>query len=137
MLLPARVFVFRRMPFLCLKNISKNYGATLAVDDLALEVESGEFFGLLGASGCGKTTTLRMIAGLEMPDAGAIEFDKRDITRQPSERRGFGLVFQNYALFPHLNVFENVAFGLRAPSSTRRSGGARREFARAGQITRL
>ena len=102
------------MSFLCLQNISKRYGATLAVADLSLAIERGEFFGLLGPSGCGKTTTLRMIAGLEMPDQGVIEFEGRDITRLPPERRGFGMVFQNYALFPHLNVFENVAFGLRA-----------------------
>jgi ABC-type Fe3+/spermidine/putrescine transport system ATPase subunit len=102
------------MSFLSLQNISKGYGATLAVNDLSLAVERGEFFGLLGASGCGKTTTLRLIAGLLMPDAGVIEFDGRDLTRLAPERRGFGMVFQNYALFPHLNVFENVAFGLRA-----------------------
>jgi iron(III) transport system ATP-binding protein len=102
------------MSFLSLKNISKHYGETRAVADLSLEVERGEFFGLLGPSGCGKTTTLRMIAGLETPDAGGIEFDGRDMTRLTPERRGFGMVFQNYALFPHLNVFENVAFGLRA-----------------------
>jgi iron(III) transport system ATP-binding protein len=102
------------MPLLSLKNISKNYGATPAVADISLDVERGEFFGLLGPSGCGKTTTLRMIAGLEKPDSGAIEFDGRDITNLPAERRGFGMVFQNYALFPHLNVAENVAFGLRA-----------------------
>jgi len=102
------------MPLLSLKNISKNYGATPAVADISLDVERGEFFGLLGPSGCGKTTTLRMIAGLEKPDAGVIEFDGRDITNLPAERRGFGMVFQNYALFPHLNVAENVAFGLRA-----------------------
>src|SRR5712671_7223827 len=102
------------MPLLSLKNISKNYGATPAVADISLDVERGEFFGLLGPSGCGKTTTLRMIAGLEKPDSGSIEFDGRDITNLPAERRGFGMVFQNYALFPHLNVAENVAFGLRA-----------------------
>ncbi|HKP46982.1 MAG TPA: ABC transporter ATP-binding protein [Pyrinomonadaceae bacterium] len=102
------------MSLLSLQNISKNYGATAAVVDISLAVERGEFFGLLGPSGCGKTTTLRMIAGLEKPDAGAIEFDDRDITNSPAERRGFGMVFQNYALFPHLNVGENVAFGLRA-----------------------
>ena len=102
------------MSFLSLQNVSKRYGATAAVVDLSLAVEQGEFFGLLGPSGCGKTTTLRMIAGLEMPDQGVIEFDGRDITRLSPERRGFGMVFQNYALFPHLNVFENVAFGLRA-----------------------
>ncbi|MBV9957852.1 MAG: ABC transporter ATP-binding protein [Acidobacteria bacterium] len=102
------------MAFLSLNNISKNYGATAAVRELSLEVERGEFFGLLGPSGCGKTTTLRMIAGLELPDAGRIELDGRDLTQLSPERRGFGMVFQNYALFPHLNVFENVAFGLRA-----------------------
>ncbi|HEY0005479.1 MAG TPA: ABC transporter ATP-binding protein [Pyrinomonadaceae bacterium] len=102
------------MSLLSLKNISKRYGTTAAVAELSLEVERGEFFGLLGPSGCGKTTTLRMIAGLETPDSGSIEFDGRDLTRLSPERRGFGMVFQNYALFPHLNVFENVAFGLRA-----------------------
>lgn len=102
------------MPLLSLSSISKNFGQTPAVSEVSLDVERGEFFGLLGPSGCGKTTTLRMIAGLEKPDAGTIEFDGRDITNLPAERRGFGMVFQNYALFPHLNVFENVAFGLRA-----------------------
>ena len=102
------------MPFLSLQNISRNFGPTQAVAGVSLEVERGEFFGLLGPSGCGKTTTLRMIAGLEKPDAGSIRFQDADITNLPPERRGFGMVFQNYALFPHLNVFENVAFGLRA-----------------------
>src|SRR5882762_3210195 len=102
------------MPLLSLNSISKRFDSTTAVKDVSLEVERGEFFGLLGPSGCGKTTTLRMIAGLERPDAGTIEFDGRDITNLPAERRGFGMVFQNYALFPHLNVAENVAFGLRA-----------------------
>src|SRR3989454_5252070 len=102
------------MPFLALKNISKRYDSTPAVTSVSLEVERGEFFGLLGPSGCGKTTTLRMIAGLEGPDSGTIEFAGRAITGLTPEARGFGMVFQNYALFPHLNVFENVAFGLRA-----------------------
>jgi iron(III) transport system ATP-binding protein len=102
------------MPLLSLQNLSKRFEKTEAVKDVSLAVERGEFFGLLGPSGCGKTTTLRMIAGLEQPDAGTISFDERDITNQPAERRGFGMVFQNYALFPHLNVCENVAFGLRA-----------------------
>jgi iron(III) transport system ATP-binding protein len=104
------------MAFLSLKEISKRYGTTQAVGNLSLDVERGEFFGLLGPSGCGKTTTLRMVAGLETPDTGVIEFDGRDITHLSPERRGFGMVFQNYALFPHLNVFDNVAFGLRARS---------------------
>src|ERR1051326_8722620 len=102
------------MALLSLQNISRNFGTTRAVNDVSLDVAQGEFFGLLGPSGCGKTTTLRMIAGLEKPDAGAILFQDKDITDLPPERRGFGMVFQNYALFPHLNVFENVAFGLRA-----------------------
>ena len=101
------------MPFLSLNSLSKTYGATRAVEGVSLAVEAGEFFGLLGPSGCGKTTTLRLVAGLEEADAGRIELDGRDITRAPAERRGFGMVFQNYALFPHLNVAENVAFGLR------------------------
>ena len=102
------------MPLLSLKNISKSYGETRAVSSVSLNVERGEFFGLLGPSGCGKTTTLRMIAGLETPDSGTIHFQSDEITKLPPEKRGFGMVFQNYALFPHLNVFENVAFGLRA-----------------------
>jgi ABC-type Fe3+/spermidine/putrescine transport system ATPase subunit len=102
------------MPLLSLKNISRSFGSTRAVADVSLDVNQGEFFGLLGPSGCGKTTTLRMIAGLERPDTGSIFFQDADITHLPPERRGFGMVFQNYALFPHLNVFENVAFGLRA-----------------------
>jgi ABC-type Fe3+/spermidine/putrescine transport system ATPase subunit len=102
------------LSFLSLRNISKRYGQTLAVANLSLDIERSEFFGLLGPSGCGKTTCLRLIAGLETPDDGSINFDGRDITALSPERRGFGMVFQNYALFPHLNVFENVAFGLRA-----------------------
>lgn len=102
------------MPLLSLKNISKSYGSTPAVVDVSLDVQAGEFFGLLGPSGCGKTTMLRLIAGLETPDAGSIEADGHDLTNVSAEKRGFGMVFQNYALFPHLDVFENVAFGLRA-----------------------
>ncbi|MFL5577024.1 MAG: ABC transporter ATP-binding protein [Gemmatimonadaceae bacterium] len=85
-----------------------------AVDDLSLELRAGELLALVGASGSGKTTTLRMAAGYETPDAGAVLLDGRDITRVPPERRGFGMVFQHYALFPHLSVEENVAFGLEA-----------------------
>jgi len=102
------------MPLLSLQNISRKFDKTIAVADVSLDVDRGEFFGLLGPSGCGKTTTLRMIAGLEQPDAGVIEFEGDNITNLPAEKRGFGMVFQNYALFPHLNVLENVAFGLRA-----------------------
>ena len=107
------------MPLLSLRNLSRTFGSTRAVADVSLDVAQGEFFGLLGPSGCGKTTTLRMIAGLEKPDTGLILFQDAEITNLPPERRGFGMVFQNYALFPHLNVFENVAFGLRARHRTR------------------
>src|SRR5882762_2001649 len=110
------------MPLLSLNNISKRFGETSAVADVSIPVERGEFFGLLGPSGCGKTTTLRIIAGLELPDTGSVDFDGRDITTLLSEKRGFGMVFQNYALFPHLNVFENVAFGLRARGPRVRTG---------------
>jgi iron(III) transport system ATP-binding protein len=110
------------MALLSLNQISKRFGETAAVADVSIAVERGEFFGLLGPSGCGKTTTLRIVAGLESPDSGRVEFDGRDITALPSEKRGFGMVFQNYALFPHLNVFENVAFGLRARRDEVRTG---------------
>jgi iron(III) transport system ATP-binding protein len=99
---------------LALRNLTKRYGKTAAVSSFSIEVNEGEFYGLLGPSGCGKTTVLRMIAGLILPDEGVIEFNDQDITRSASEQRGFGMVFQNYALFPHMNIFENVAFGLRA-----------------------
>lgn len=101
------------MSFLRIENLSKRYDDFWAVRDVSLEIEKGEFFGLLGASGSGKTTILRMLAGLETPNAGKIIFDEKDFTRLEPEKRGFGLVFQNYALFPHLDVFENVAFGLK------------------------
>ncbi len=84
-----------------------------AVDDVNLSIDEGEFFSLIGPSGCGKTTTLRMIAGLEQPTAGAILLRGVDITKMPSHRRPLHTVFQNYALFPHLNVYKNVAFGLK------------------------
>lgn len=82
--------------------------------EVSLQLRPGEFVTLLGPSGCGKTTVLRLVAGFETPDAGRILFDGRDVTNLSPQRRGFGMVFQNYALFPHLDVFENVAFGLRA-----------------------
>lgn len=97
-----------------LEALSKRFGSTVAVDELSLAVEQGEFLSLLGPSGCGKTTTLRMIAGFEAPSEGRIVLGDRDVTRLPPQRRGMGMVFQNYALFPHLNVYENVAFGLKA-----------------------
>jgi putative spermidine/putrescine transport system ATP-binding protein len=96
-----------------LKSLSKRFGEHVAVRDFSLEIADGEFLVLLGPSGCGKTTTLRMIAGFVEPSAGRILFGDRDVTELPPYRRNTGLVFQGYALFPHLTVFENVAFGLR------------------------
>jgi spermidine/putrescine ABC transporter ATP-binding subunit len=98
---------------LALEGISKRFGGFTAVDDISLRVEQGEFLSLLGPSGCGKSTILRMVAGLLEPDEGRMLLGDRDITHLPAHRRGIGLVFQSYALFPHMNVFENVAFGLR------------------------
>ena len=88
-------------------------GEIYAARDVRLDVGPGEFLTLLGPSGCGKTTTLRMIAGFEAPDAGRIHFGGQDVTALPANQRNIGFVFQNYALFPHLSVFENVAYGLR------------------------
>lgn len=96
-----------------LVRLTKTFGDTVAVDDLSLTIPQGSFFALLGPSGCGKTTTLRMVAGLERPTAGAIHLGATDITSTKPYRRPVNTVFQSYALFPHLSVFENVAFGLR------------------------
>ncbi len=96
-----------------LDRVTKRFHEVLAVDDLSLEVERGEFFSMLGPSGCGKTTTLRMIGGFEETTAGTIYLGDTDVTGLPPFKRDVNTVFQNYALFPHLNVYENVAFGLR------------------------
>jgi spermidine/putrescine transport system ATP-binding protein len=96
-----------------LERVTKDFGETVAVDDVSLDIAVGEFFSLLGPSGCGKTTTLRMIGGFEEPTRGTIYLRGRDVTDLPPHKRDVNTVFQSYALFPHLNVFENVAFGLR------------------------
>jgi ABC-type Fe3+/spermidine/putrescine transport system ATPase subunit len=96
-----------------LRAVSKRYGAVTALDALDLAVHEGELLSLLGPSGCGKTTTLNVIAGFTTPDAGRVIVDGADVTGQPAWRRGLGVVFQSYALFPHLSVADNVAFGLR------------------------
>jgi len=97
---------------IALLGISKRFGGAAAVDDVTLEIGDGEFFSLLGPSGCGKTTTLRMIAGFVRPDAGRVLLQERDVTDVPANRRPVNLVFQQYALFPHMSVYDNVAFGL-------------------------
>nr|BBH92324.1 ABC transporter ATP-binding protein [Thermogemmatispora argillosa] len=101
------------MAFLELQELTKSFGRTRAVDGVSLAVEQGEFVTLLGPSGCGKTTILRLIAGFEQPDAGRILLDGDEITARPANRRPMGMVFQSYALFPHLTAEQNVAFGLR------------------------
>ena len=95
-----------------LRNLTKLFGEVVAADHVNLTIEDGEFFTLLGPSGCGKTTTMRLIAGLEFPTEGQVLFDGQDVTGLPSFERNTGMVFQNYALWPHLKVFENVAYGL-------------------------
>ncbi|HYM11479.1 MAG TPA: ABC transporter ATP-binding protein, partial [Bryobacterales bacterium] len=94
-------------------QLSKRFGATDALRDFSLDVEPGEFLVLLGPSGCGKTTCLRTVAGLEQPDSGRILLDGRDVTGLEPRDRDMAMVFQSYALYPHLNVFENIAFPLR------------------------
>ncbi len=101
------------MAFLELTGVQKRFGVSTAVENFDLTVEKGEFVSFLGPSGCGKTTTLRMIAGFERPTAGRISIDGKDVTDQPPNRRNIGMVFQSYALFPNMNVIQNIGFGLR------------------------
>src|SRR4051812_14545254 len=113
-------------------SVTKRFDDVVAVDDLSLEIESGSFFAMLGPSGCGKTTTLRMIGGFEEPTEGTIYLGDREVSRLPSYKRDVNTVFQSYALFPHLSIFENVAFGLR------RKGVAKSEIAqRVGETLEL
>ena len=94
------------------RGVRKDFGAFTAINDLDLAIAPGELVTLLGPSGCGKTTTLRMLAGLESPSAGRIEIGGQDVTRLPANRRDVSMVFQSYALFPHMSVAQNVAYGL-------------------------
>ncbi len=100
------------MVSISIQNITKRFGAATVLKDVSLEIEAGELFFLLGPSGCGKTTLLRHIAGFYQPDAGRLLFDDLDVTKLPPHRRNTGMMFQSYALWPHLNVAQNVAFGL-------------------------
>ena len=104
------------------EQVRKQFHDFIALDDVSLEIESGELVALLGPSGCGKTTLMRIIAGLEQPDSGTVSFDGTSISGAPVRERGVGFVFQHYALFKHMTVFDNVAFGLTVrPRSTRPS----------------
>jgi len=122
-------------PDVRIESVTKRFHDVVAVDDLSLDIERGEFFSMLGPSGCGKTTTLRMIAGFEEPTAGRLFLGGTDVTDQPPFKRNVNTVFQNYALFPHLSVFENVAFGPRR----RRTPGAevRRQVAAMLELVQL
>jgi spermidine/putrescine transport system ATP-binding protein len=115
-----------------IERVTKRFDHVVAVDELSLEIESGSFFALLGPSGCGKTTTLRMIGGFEEPTEGAIYLGEREVSGLPSYKRDVNTVFQSYALFPHLTIFENVAFGLR-----RKGIGRRETTGRVGQALEL
>src|SRR4051812_26363928 len=115
------------MAFLELERLTKTFGTHNAVDGLSLSVDKGEFVSLLGPSGCGKTTTLQMIAGFVEPTGGAIRLEDRDLLAVKPAKRGLGIVFQSYALFPHMTVTENVSFGLEmqgvsAPERIKRVG---------------
>jgi spermidine/putrescine transport system ATP-binding protein len=112
-----------------LRKLSKHFDDAVAVDAIDASIRAGEFFSLLGPSGCGKTTTLRMIAGFERPTSGEILLDGSDVAQVPPHRRNVHTVFQNYALFPHLNVFDNVAFGLRRQKVAKDEVGRRVEEA--------
>src|SRR3954453_3410896 len=107
------------IPLLRIDAVVKRFGALRAVDRLSLDIAAGEFFALLGPSGCGKTTLLRMLAGFETPDEGHILLDGNDIARVLPHQRPINMMFQNCALFPHLSVRENIAFGLKRMSMPR------------------
>jgi spermidine/putrescine transport system ATP-binding protein len=119
-----------------IRGVSKRFGDVVALHALDLEIPAGSFFSLLGPSGCGKTTLLRIIAGLETPGGGVISTDGTDITKRPPERRPFNMVFQHYALFPHMTIAENVGFGLTTQAKNERPSTSERA-ARVAEMLRL
>ena len=100
-------------PIIQIRNVTKRFGAMVAVDNVSLDIVAGEFFVMLGPSGCGKTTLLRMIAGFEVPTEGQILIDGQDMAGVPPNKRPVNMVFQSYAVFPHMDVMDNVAYGMR------------------------
>jgi putrescine transport system ATP-binding protein len=122
-------------PLVEIRNVTKTFGSHYAVDDVSLNIYPGEFFSLLGASGCGKTTLLRMLAGFERPDGGQLLIGGDDVTDLPPYKRPVNMMFQSYALFPHLNVADNIAFGLRQGQVPRRE--IRRRVAEMLDLVRL
>jgi ABC-type Fe3+/spermidine/putrescine transport system ATPase subunit len=113
------------MSLLEIRNVTRRFGAFTAVDGVSLGIEAGEFFTLLGPSGCGKTTTLRIIAGFVDPTAGHVLINGRDVGRLPPNKREVGMVFQNYALLPHLTVADNIAFGMKQRGASKAARAAR------------
>ena len=125
------------MADLSLVGVSKRFGAIQAVDGLTLAMASGEFVVLLGPSGAGKTTTLRLVAGLEQADRGSVHIGGRDVTRAAPALRDVAFVFQQYSLYPHLSVFDNLAFPLRSPLRPARAADVRRKVEEVARLLRI
>jgi spermidine/putrescine ABC transporter ATP-binding subunit len=124
-----------RKPIIRIDGLNKNFGAVAAVDNVNLEIMAGEFFALLGPSGCGKTTLLRMLAGLDSPSSGTILIDGQDMSRVPANRRPVNMVFQSYAVFPHMSVLDNVGYGLKVTGTA--SAEVRRRAVEALELVKL
>src|SRR6056297_916041 len=112
-------------PLARIEGLSKHFGDTIALENLTLDIAQGEFVTFLGPSGCGKSTTLRILGGFERPTSGRVIIDGEDVTNQPPEKRHVNMVFQDYALFPHMTVAQNIAFGLELKGLGRAAIGAR------------
>lgn len=122
------------MALLEIQDLHKSFGAQEVLKGISLSIAHGEFVTLLGPSGCGKTTTLRIIAGLEQPDSGRVLLSGQDVTALPPDKRNVNTVFQNYALFPHMNVEKNISYGLRVRGAKKRIGKSVEEMPRLVQL---
>ena len=111
--------------FVSIRDVAKHFGPVRAVDGVSLDIAQGEFFALLGPSGCGKTTLLRILGGFEASNRGSVHIDGADMTVEPPNRRPVNMVFQNYAIFPHLNVRDNIGYGLRSEGLSREDAARR------------